>query len=335
MAKKKKSKQEILQRRERIIRRRERNSRIARRVGAFFGGPIEREIERRLLTRSWVAFRPEKLQGYLVASYQNPVINVQSILARHEFIRELDGEKHDALMEEELKWAVEKNRALRRQQHDLPREHGVDFKTIKKSGKWQKAYDEVMGDDQPYAEAWTRALDAGPDAPRISVIEAACGSANDYRFFDKYGMAKRIDYTGIDITEANIGNCRTMFPGVDFRVGDAQNLPVEDNSYDWAVAHDLLEHLSPSAFNRAIDELCRVSRRGVVISFFLMKDDPEHVITPRRYYHVNTLSRARIEERFAKSCSQFEWIEVRPMLAERYGFDDYYNSRAWTMIARH
>src|SRR4051812_27972443 len=97
---KKKSKEEI-------IARRERNSRIARRVGSFFGGPIEREIERRLLTKSWLAFRPEKLQDYLVASYQNPVINVQSILARHEFIRELDGEKHDALMEEELRWAVE------------------------------------------------------------------------------------------------------------------------------------------------------------------------------------------------------------------------------------
>ena len=97
---KKKSKRDP--RRERIIRRRERNSRIARRVGSFFGGPIEREIERRLLTQAWVTLRPEKLQGYLVASYQNPVINVQSILARHEFIRELDGEKHDALMEEEL-----------------------------------------------------------------------------------------------------------------------------------------------------------------------------------------------------------------------------------------
>jgi SAM-dependent methyltransferase len=321
--------------REEIVRRRERTSRIARRVGSFFGGPIEREIERRLLTHAWVALRPEKLQDYLVASYQNPVINVQSILARHEFIRELDGEKHDALMEEELSWAVEKNRALRRRQHDLPREHGVDFKTIKKSGKWQQAYDEVMSGEQPYAGAWTKALQGGPDAPRLSVIEAACGSANDYRYFDSYGLAERVDYTGIDITEANIENCHTMFPGVDFRVGDAQNLPVADDSYDWAVAHDLLEHLSPSAFNRAIDELCRVSRRGVIISFFYMRDTPEHTITPRRYYHMNELSRARIEERFTRSCSEFEWVEIRPTLAERYNFGDYYNFRAWTMIARH
>jgi SAM-dependent methyltransferase len=328
MAKAKKSRADI-------IRRRERNSRIARRVGSFFGGPIERRIERRLLRQAWVTWRPEKLQDYLVAGYQNPVINVQSILARHELIRELDGEKHDALMEEELSWAVEKNRVLRERQRALPGEHGEDFKTIQRSGKWQQAYDEVLGDEQPYADAWTKALEGGPEASRISVIEAACGSANDYRFFDSYGLAERVDYTGIDLTEANIENCHRMFPFVDFRVGDVQNLEVADNSYDWAVVHDLLEHMSPSAFNRAIDELCRVTRRGVIISFFLMRDTPEHSIRPRRYYHVNELSRARIEERFARSCSEFEWVEIRPMLAERYGFGDFNNPRAWTMIARH
>jgi len=318
-----------------ITRRRERNSRIARRVGSFFGGPIERRIERRLLKHAWVHAKPEKLQGYLVGGMQNPVINVQSILARHELIRELDGEKHEALMEEELSWAVEKNRDLRTRRQELVREHGSDFKAIKRSGKWQEAYDEVMSGEQPYAEAWREALQAGPEASRTSVIEAACGSANDYRFFDSYGLAERVDYTGIDITEANIENCRKMFPGVDFRVGDVQDLPAADNSYDWAVAHDLLEHLSPSAFNRAIDEFCRVSRRGVIISFFYMRDTPEHTITPRRYYHMNELSRARIEERFAKYCSKVEWVEIKPMLKERYDFGGYYNQRAWTMIARH
>ena len=50
---------------------------------------------------------------------------------------------------------------------------------------------------------------------------------------------------------------------------------------------------------------------------------------------MNELSRARIEERFKRSCSQVDWVEVRPILKERYGFGDYYNFRAWTMIARH
>lgn len=315
-------------------RRWERYSRVARRVGSVVGGRVERRIERYLLERAWLHAKPENLQRYLVRSYQNPVINVQSILARHELIREIDGGTHDELMEDELRWAAEKHRELRKRQHDLPVEHGVDFREIKRSGKWQAAYDEVMGDQDRFAAAWTEALRVQPSRPLL-VIEAACGSANDYRYFDRYGLAPLLSYTGFDLTRANIANSRRMFPGVDFRVGDVQDIEAEDDSYDWAVAHDLLEHLSPSAFNRAIDELCRVTRRGVLISFFLMRDDPEHHVQPRRTYHVNELSKDRIQERFARHCSDIQWVHVRPMLAERYGFDDYYNWRAWTIIARH
>ncbi len=168
----------------------------------------------------------------------------------------------------------------------------------------------------------------------MSVVEAACGSANDYRYLDRYGMAPLLDYTGFDLTKQNIANAHRMFPDVDFRVGDVQDIEAGGQSYDWAVAHDLLEHLSPSAFNRAIDELCRVTRRGVLISFFYMLDQPEHEITPRRTYHVNALSKDRIAERFARHCSDIQWVHVRTMLAERYGFGDYYNGRAWTIIAR-
>jgi SAM-dependent methyltransferase len=315
-------------------RRRERYSRVARRVGSVIGGPVERRIERYLLERAWVNSKPAHLRRYLVGGFQNPVINVQSILARHEFIREIDGGKHDELMQDELRWSVEKHRKLRQCQRDLPLQYGVDFREIKKSGKWREAYEEVMVDQDRFAAAWTQALDTQP-ARRLSVIEAACGSANDYRYFESYGLAPLLDYTGFDLTQTNVKNARRMFPGADFRIGDVQQIEAKDDSYDWAVAHDLLEHLSPSAFARAIDELCRVTGRGVLISFFLMSDEAEHQVTPRRTYHVNVLSKDRIEERFARHCSDIRWVHVRPMLAERYGFNDYYNTRAWTLIARH
>src|SRR5262245_33177150 len=117
--------------------------RVARQVGSVFGGRVERRIERHLLERAWLHVQPERLQVYLVRGYQNPVINIQSILARHEIIRELDGNAHDDLVEEELRWAVEKHRELRKRQRDLPREYGVDFHEIKRSGKWRAAYDEI------------------------------------------------------------------------------------------------------------------------------------------------------------------------------------------------
>jgi ubiquinone/menaquinone biosynthesis C-methylase UbiE len=315
-------------------RRRERYSRVARSVGSAIGGPVERRIERYLLQRAWVGTKPKRLGRYLVGSFQNPAINVQSILARHELIREVDGGSHDDLMDEELRWAVEKQRTLVERKRDLPVEHGVDFKEIKRSGIWRATCKEVMTDQDRFAVAWAEALPAAP-ARRLSVIEPACGSANDYRCLDSYGIAPLLSYTGFDLTQTNITNALRMFPDIDFRVGDVQNIEAADNSYDWAVVHDLLEHLSPSAFNRAIDELCRVSRRGVMISFFYMLDTPDHNILPKRTYHFNELSKDRTEERFARHCSDVQWIHIRPMLADRYGFGDYYNERAWTMIARH
>jgi SAM-dependent methyltransferase len=317
-----------------LRRKRERYSRWARRVGGLVGGPVERRIERHLLTRSWSEAAPEHLETYLVRGYQNPVINGQSILARHHVVREIDGDRHDALMEEELRWAVQKHRELRRRQRELTAEHGLEWRKLRRTKRWARAYDEVMGEGAPFAVRWTEALRDEP-GPCLSVIEAACGSANDYRYVHSYGMGHLLTYRGFDLTEANIGNARRMFPVTDFRLGDVLNIEAEDKSFDWAVAHDLLEHLSPAALERAIDELSRVSRRGVLISFFRMSDAAEHQVQPTRFYHYNELSRRRVEESFARSCSSVEWVHVRTMLAEQYDFLYYYNRRAWTMIARH
>ena len=103
-----------------LFRKRERNARIARRVGRVVGGPVERRIERTLLTKSWEHATPAALRGYLVSSLQNPVINVQSVLARHHFVGELYGEQFTALMAEELQWASDTNRHLMARQRALP-----------------------------------------------------------------------------------------------------------------------------------------------------------------------------------------------------------------------
>lgn len=317
-----------------LQRRRERGSRIARQIGSFIGGPVERRIEQHLLKRSWTHFDPERLQRYLVRNYQNPVINVQSILARHELIRELYGDAHDLLMDDELRWAADKHQALRKRQSELQSEMSANFSKVKESQAWRDAYAEILADGDRFADLWTEAL-RQPPANRLTVVEAACGSANDYRFFRRYGLASLLDYTGFDLTSQNIGNARLMYPGVDFRLGDVQDIDAADHSYDWAVVHDLLEHLSPAACDRAISELCRVTKRGVLISFFRMDDIPEHKIEPRRFYHFNLLSKDRIHERFAPHCPDVRFLNVKSWFAERTGFDDYYNSHAWTLIARH
>ena len=317
-----------------MLRKRERNARVARRVGSVIGGPVERRIERRLLTQSWERSAASTLKGYLVSSLQNPLINVQSVLARHHFIRELYGEQFAGLMAEELQWASDTNQFLRRRQRALPKETGLTFAEIKRRKIWEAEISAAIGDPERFAGQWRQVL-ATPPATRLSLIEAACGSANDFRAFAAYGLASHLDYTGFDLTEANVANASEMFPAVDFRRGDVQDIDVADKSYDWAMASDLLEHLSPQAFNRAIDELCRVSRKGVVIIFFLMSDVPDHQVTPRRSYHVNVLSVDRIRDRFVEHGLTPEFVHISSMLKENFNFKDYYNQRAWSLVARH
>jgi hypothetical protein len=40
--------------------------------------------------------------------------------------------------------------------------------------------------------------------------------------------------------------------------------------------------------------------RGAVLP---MREEPEHRVQPRRFYHVNELSKDRIQERFARHCT--------------------------------
>jgi ubiquinone/menaquinone biosynthesis C-methylase UbiE len=216
----------------------------------------------------------------------------------------------------------------------LPGETGLTWAEVKRRKIWEAEITAVIGDPELFAARWREAL-ATPPPKRLAVIEAACGSANDYRAFAAYGLGAHLDYTGFDLTEANVVNAKEMFPDVDFRRGDVQDIAAADRSYDWAMASDLLEHLSPQAFNRAIDEFCRVSRQGVVIIFFLMKDAPEHKVTPRRSYHVNELSMQRIRDRFVEHGLTTEFVHSSSMLAERFGFEDYYNANAWSLVARH
>lgn len=49
-------------------------------------------------------------------------------------------------------------------------------------------------------------------------------------------------------------------------IGDVLNLPFEDNSFDMAVAFEILEHLPFSSFSVALKEMSRVAKNNVIIS---------------------------------------------------------------------
>jgi len=96
------------------------------------------------------------------------------------------------------------------------------------------------------AGIWKDALkDAHADG--ISVMEPACGSANDYRFIHRFGIARFLDYHGFDICAKNIANAQGMFPGVPFTVGNVLEIDRGEKCFDYCYVHDLFEHLSLDA----------------------------------------------------------------------------------------
>lgn len=81
------------------------------------GGPAEAAIRARLARflheQTWSLGDADMLDRYLVSGYQNPRINVQSILIRHFLISKLFGSDLEQVAQDEVRFAVMLNELLR------------------------------------------------------------------------------------------------------------------------------------------------------------------------------------------------------------------------------
>jgi SAM-dependent methyltransferase len=210
---------------------------------------------------------------------------------------------------------------------------------------------------ETFRKLWTKALKAevpDPGAPRsrrksaqtsfpqpstinsqpISVLEPACGSANDYRFLRTYGLAGLVDYTGFDLCTKNIENARALFPGLSFTVGNVFEIASPDKAFDLCFAHDLFEHLSLEGIQAAVQEVCRVTRLGLCVGFFNMDEVRDHQVCPVDDYHWNLLSMARMRELFAACGFAARVVHIGTFLHQQIGCDQTHNPNAYTFLLR-
>jgi len=281
----------------------------------------------------WARTSPEVLDVYLVTGYQDPRLNAQSILARHTLVRALFGTRFEALMREELAHAVELNDAIRLRAKELgvPLTSTMNRERLAIVGQVM----EVVADRAPvFAGRWREAL-AAEQAPPLRVIEFACGSANDYRAFADYGIARFLRYTGIDLSQTNIANAKLRFPDVDFRVASILSLAEPDASVDYVIGFDILEHLSLQAMDTVLTTAIRMARRGLYFAFFRMDEQAEHLQEPRGQYHYNLLSAPAMRQHLRQHYAQVQVVHIASMLKEQYGFPHSYeyNRRAYSLIA--
>ena len=165
------------------------------------------------------------------------------------------------------------------------------------------------------------------------MLEPACGSANDYRFLEACGLARLVDYTGFDLCETNVANARALFPDARFLVGNVFEIAAPDQAYELCFLHDLLEHLSPAGLERAVQELCRVTRHGLCVNFFQMDEMPDPIVRPVEDYHVTTLSLARSEALFARHGFAVQALHIGSYLRTRISCDETHNPNAYTFLA--
>ncbi len=294
--------------------------------------PMGDRAERFLLERTWSSGSAAMLDRYLVAGYQNPRLNLQSIALRHVLVSRLFGAEFESIMDEEIRFAIGLNESLRARAAELGVKMGSYRNPIKQAAV--RRVDAAIADRQmQLVDGWRSTLEGRSIEP-LAVLELACGSANDYRAFAESGLARHLDYIGVDLSAKNVANARRRFPGATFEVGNILELPYPDRAFDEVIASDIFEHLSPEAMEAALQEAMRLARHGLILTFFNMADAPDHEIQRRRAYHWNRLSRPRIEARLRESFASVSAIPIARLLRDRYGYAHSYNRHAWTIVAR-
>jgi ubiquinone/menaquinone biosynthesis C-methylase UbiE len=269
------------------------------------GKELERQKEINGLKHIWEDLPANYLRNYLVEGLQCPIINLASVLVRHELLRLIDQFNPDQgiwksskpLRIREIKFAKKMTAQIAENKRQM--RYSLFRRAFNKGGRILRrtffSHQEIPGAMQ-IRDDWRRFSDRcyAAKLSKPTVLECACGSANDYRYMESYGLAMLVDYTGIDLVETNVKNALSLFPSARFFVGDVTRLEYEDSRFDCTIIFDLFEHLHPQLMEEAFSEIIRVTRQELVLTFFNMTEVNSHIINPVESYYWNTLSKKQI-----------------------------------------
>jgi SAM-dependent methyltransferase len=134
------------------------------------------------------------------------------------------------------------------------------FKELEIAG-WREpgrgdAYDAVVG--RVTARVAEPLLDAVGVRQGTSLLDVATGTGH----VAGAAAARGAHAVGVDISEEMLARARRLYDGVEFALGDAEELAFEDDAFDVAVGAFLLHHV-PSP-ERVVAELARVAWRVAV-----------------------------------------------------------------------
>jgi ubiquinone/menaquinone biosynthesis C-methylase UbiE len=104
-------------------------------------------------------------------------------------------------------------------------------------------------------------LEAAGVSVKMSILDVGCGPG----YVSAAATERGVNAIGLDFSEEMIGIAKEKFPQVEFRQGDAQNLPFANGTFDRVVANFALLHLADP--ERAMSEAARVLKTGGRFAF--------------------------------------------------------------------
>lgn len=94
-----------------------------------------------------------------------------------------------------------------------------------------------------------------------SVLEIGCASGYYYEILE-YLLNKRINFTGVDYSEALIRMAKDYYPGINFEAADGADLPFDDEKFEISISSGILLHV-PN-YREHIKETVRVASNVVI-----------------------------------------------------------------------
>jgi hypothetical protein len=115
-------------------------------------------------------------------------------------------------------------------------------------------------------------------------------------------------------------------------VGNVLEIDAADGEFDCVVVHDLFEHLSPAALERALAEVCRVAGESLCLSFFRMHGGSAHEVVARGRYYWSGLSLPRVVESLAYHGARADGIWVGELMRGLFAGAETHNWGACTLV---